>query len=178
MEISKKPYFVETIVSIENIKIRVCVDEGIYAFGEGCVALPHNHSLYEIRYYAQGSGELVIGERHMRIAPGELYVIHPNEYHYQNDLIIESGITQFSIRFTPVHPSDNAPSIQNRAYNGLCNALLYLHHISDSNLELLPYFEKTASEIKERRYGHAGCITALLTCIITEILRRSDINDK
>ena len=93
MALSKKPYFVETVVNVENIKLRVCVDENINAVGEECIALPHNHSLYEIRYYASGSGEIVIGERCVPIAPGELYLIHPNEYHYQDkvDLPIQSS---------------------------------------------------------------------------------------
>ena len=178
MALSKKPYFVETVVNVENIKLRVCVDENINAVGEECIALPHNHSLYEIRYYASGSGEIVIGERCVPIAPGELYLIHPNEYHYQDKVDLESGISQFSLRFIPVLPSDNSPAVQKRAYKRLCDVLASMHHIGDPSLELLPYFEKLAIEIRERRYGHVGCTTALLTFIMTEILRRSCLDDR
>ena len=178
MALSKKPYFIETVINIENIKIRICVDENLYASGEECIASTHNHSFYEIRYYASGSGEIVIGNEHMHIAPGELYLIHPNEYHYQNKLSIDEGISQFSIRFTPVIPTETSSGIQKRAYERLCEVLADLHHISDPDLYILPYFEKLVKEIKERRYGHVGCSTALLTFIMTEILRCSDIDDR
>jgi hypothetical protein len=51
MALSKKPYFIETVICIENTKIRICADENIYACGEDCIASTHNHSLYEIRYF-------------------------------------------------------------------------------------------------------------------------------
>lgn len=178
MSLSTKPYFIDTVVCIENIKMRVCTDENIYAIGKECIALPHNHSFYEIRYFASGSGELVIGDKLKTIAPGELYIIHPNEYHYQDNLSISDGISQFSIRFSPVAPRENASKIQKRAYVRLMEVLESLHHLSDCNLTLLPYFEKLALEIKERRYGHIGCITALLTFIMTEILRYSKLDDR
>lgn len=178
MSLSTKPYFIDTVVCIENIKMRVCADENIYAIGKECIALPHNHSFYEIRYFANGSGEFVIGDKPHNIAPGELYIIHPNEYHYQDNLSISDGISQFSIRFAPVMPRENASKIQKSAYAKLMEVLENLDHLSDCNLTLLPYYEKIAHEIKERRYGHVGCITALLTFIITEILRYSELDDK
>ncbi len=178
MALSKKPYFVETVIHIENIKIRICADENIYAVGEECISSTHNHSFYEIRYFASGSGEIVIGDKRMNISPGELYIIHPNEYHYQDKLSLEEGISQFSIRFTPVIPSDNASGIQKRAYARLCDVLSNMHRISDTRLSILPYFEKLVSEIREKRYGHVGCTTALLTFIMTEILRNSELDDR
>ena len=75
-------------------------------------------------------------------------------------------------------PRENASKIQKRAYVRLMEVLESLHHLSDCNLTLLPYFEKLALEIKERRYGHIGCITALLTFIMTEILRYSKLDDR
>ena len=178
MALSKKPYFVETVVHIENIKIRVCADENIFATGEECIASTHNHSLYEIRYFASGSGEIVIGEERMAIAPGNLYVIHPNEYHYQEDISILDGISQYSIRFAPIAPLESSSNLQKHAYTHLCEALSSLHYIRDESFEILPYFEKLVTEIKERRYGHVGCTTALLTFIMTEILRRSELDDR
>lgn len=178
MALSKKPYFVETVVHIENIKIRVCADENIYAVGEECKATTHNHSLYEIRYFASGSGEIVIGEQRMVIAPGKIYVIHPNEYHYQENISIRDGISQYSIRFAPISPLESSPTVQKRAYARLCEALSSLHYINDASFEILPYFEKLVTEIKERRYGHVGCTTALLTFIMTGILRHSELDDR
>lgn len=178
MALSKKPYFIETVICIENTKIRICADENIYACGEDCIASTHNHSLYEIRYFASGSGEIVIGDRKMNVAPGELYVIHPNEYHYQESLSISKGISQYSIRFTPISPTDKSSNTQKRAYSGLLEVLSDLHHISDTNLTLLPNFKRLVDEIKEKRYGHVGCTTALLTLIMTEILRRSELDDR
>lgn len=178
MALSSRPYFVETVVHIENIRIRVCADENLYAVGEECIATPHNHSLYEIRYFASGSGEIVIGDKRMNIAPGELYVIHPNEYHYQDKLSIREGISQFSLRFTPIAPSEASSKAQKHAYSRLCEVLTELHHISDTELSLLPYFEKLIKEISEKRYGHVGCTTAFLTFIMTEILRRSELDDR
>lgn len=171
-------YFIETVLHIENIRIRACINEQFFATGKACIASTHNHSFYEIRYYSSGNGEIVIGENHMRIFPGALYIIHPNEYHYQDKLSIDEGISQYSIRFTPVQPSDDAPQIQKRAYKKLCQTISEMHHISDTSLSLLPYFEGLSNEINERRYGHIGCTTALLTMILTGILRKSEINDK
>ena len=178
MPLSKIPYFVDTVVHIENIKIRVVADENAYAVEEECISTTHNHSFYEIRYFASGKGEMVIGDKYVSIAPGELYIIHPNEYHYQDKLSMRDGISQFSIRFTPVTPPENSSKAQTHAYTRLCESLSALHHISDSDLEILPYFEKLVREIKEKRYGHIGCTTALLTFIMTEILRRSDLDDR
>ena len=178
MPLSKTPYFVDTVVHIENIKIRVVADENIYAVEEECISTTHNHSFYEIRYFASGKGEMVIGDKCMNIAPGELYIIHPNEYHYQDKLGMQGGISQFSIRFTPVAPTENSSKTQTLAYTKLCESLSALHHISDPDLEILPYFEKLVREIKEKRYGYIGCTTALLTFIMTEILRRSDLDGR
>ena len=178
MALSKKPYFIETVIHVENIKIRICADENIYACGEDCIASTHNHSLYEIRYFASGGGEIVIDDQRMNIAPGEIYVIHPNEYHYQENLSISEGISQYSIRFTPISPVDKASNTQLRAYSKLLEALSGLHHISDASLTLLPHFENLVDEIKEKRYGHVGCTTALLTLIMTEILRSSELDDR
>lgn len=171
-------YFVETVVHIENIKIRICVDNNIFASGDQCIASTHNHSFYEIRYYASGSGEIVIGKKPMEIFPGALYIIHPNEYHYQDKLSICEGISQFSLRFTPIAPSENAPKIQKHAYDRFCQVLSSLHQIRDTELSILPYFEKLVSEISERRYGHINCTNALLTFIMTDILRRSELDDR
>ena len=178
MALSNIPYFVETVVHIENIKIRVCADENLYAKDEECIASPHNHSLYEIRYYASGSGEIVIGDQHMNIAPGELYIIPPNQYHYQDKSTIRDGVSQFSLRFAPITPSDRSSGIQKRAYTKLCDLLSGLPHITDADLTILAYFKKLYDEIKERRYGHVECTTALLTFIMTEILRRFELNDR
>ena len=178
MSLSKTPYFVETILHIENIKIRVCADENIYAVGDECISTTHNHSFFEIRYFASGKGEIVIGNKHMNIAPGELYIIHPNEYHYQDKLNIDDSISQFSVRFTPITPSAKASATQKRAYIKLCDILFSMHHMSDTELKLLPYFKQLVDEIKQRRYGHIGYTTALLTLIMTEILRYSELDDK
>lgn len=171
-------YFIETTLNIENIKIRACINENLFATGKGCIASTHNHSFYEIRYYSSGSGEIVIGENHMKIFPGALYIIHPNEYHYQDKLSIDEGISQYSIGFTPIMPNDDASKIQKSAYKKLCEAISSMHYISDTSLSILPYFEGLVSEIQDRKYGHVGCTNALLTIIMTKILREAAINDK
>lgn len=178
MSFHKDLYFVETTVHIENIKIRICVDDHIFAVGDQCVASTHNHSFYEIRYYATGSGEIVIDKKPMEIFPGALYIIHPNEYHYQDKLSICKETSQFSIRFTPIAPLENASKVQKRAYDRLCQVLSSLHQIRDTELSMLPYFEKLFKEIQERRYGHISCTNALLTFIMTDILRQSELDDK
>lgn len=178
MAISKKPYFVETVIQIDNSKFRICADEYIYAAGEECIASTHNHALYEIRYFASGSGEIVIDNQIMNISLGELYVIHPNEYHYQENSRLEENTSQYSFRFAPIPPLERASNSQKRAYEKLMEVLSNLHHISDNELAILPYFERLAKEIKEKRYGHIDCTTALLTFIMTEILRRSNLDDR
>ena len=177
MSFFKNLYFIETVIQIENIRIRVCVDENILAINEKCIATTHNHSFYELRYYSKGNGEIVIDKEKMKIFPGALYLIHPNEYHYQKDLSIDEGISQYSIRFAPIMPREDASKIQHKAYDSLCRVLSSMHHINDETLSMLPYFEKLVCEIKGRRYGHIGCTTALLALILTDILRRSELDD-
>ena len=178
MAMIRKPYFVETVVNIENIKFRVCADENIYAVGKECISSTHNHSFYEIRYFTRGSGEIVIGDKHIQIEAGDLYLIHPNEYHYQNECELGDNVSQYSIRFSPIQPAQDSAVSQKRAYANLIEVLSVHHHTSDNELSLKPYFDKLLGEIKQREYGHVNCIASLLTVIMTDILRLAKMYDK
>lgn len=178
MTISKKPYFVQTVLQIENTRIRISANENIYAVGDECISSTHNHSFFEMRYFASGSGEIVIGDDRMNIGRGDIYIIHPSEYHYQNEYSLSDDVSQYSISFSPIAPPADAPVTQRKAYDTLMEVLSALHHISDTELSLIPYFERLKNEISLRGYGHVNCVSSLLTVIMTDILRWADMRDK
>ena len=127
MTVSKKTYFVQTILQIENTRIRISANENIYAVGEECISSTHNHSFFEMRYFASGSGEIVIGNDRMNIGRGEIYIIHPSEYHYQNEYSLSDDVSQYSISFSPIEPPNDAPATQKKAYSALMEVILILN---------------------------------------------------
>ena len=161
----------ETVASLGGMKVRVTVNENLLAEGEECFVSPHDHLSYEMRYFAAGTAELVIDKRSYRAAEGELFLLHPGEYHYQPMESLRGSPRQYSLRFMPIAPSERAPKAHRQAYEETLERLSVITRLEGAGERLRPLLESLDGELKFRRFARGECIEALLCLIMAELLR-------
>ncbi len=132
----------------------------------------HWHYFCEMLYIKEGTGHILCNEKDYDICPGQLVFFHPqaihaiySENHLQYDVIkfdigllksAGSHITSFRQIFSGAKDTDVPIILDESAFDGL---------------SVRDIFRTCISEIEHRQYGYDICVQAVLTSLLTHILR-------
>ena len=171
------PFSLEIPLQIGNLRFVFFLSDHLYASGEKCEASPHNHSNYELCYTVSGFGEQTVENKLISTKAGDVLLIHPQEYHCQGAGGIGAGLARYSIRFLVKHPSEKATAQQKKSYAALTDALQSIRLITDSDMLLLPTFQKLEREIVQQQYGYYNHLQAMCIILFTDLIRLSGITE-
>ena len=115
----------------------------------------HSHAQYELHVVAQGAVGVSFGEgTQLRVQAGEAIVIHPNAYHLRKT--DDGALKSYEMRIECPKGTAASPGL----YTGLsCGAAL------------IGWFEGLEAELSEEAFGSGSRIQALITLILTAVLR-------
>ncbi|MBR7099316.1 MAG: AraC family transcriptional regulator [Clostridia bacterium] len=171
------PFSLEIPISIGNLRLVFFVSDHLFAFNKSCVASPHNHGNYELRYTVSGIGDQTIEDQLFRTEAGDVLLVLPKEYHCQTPGGVGKDLARYSIRFSVKEPSEKAPASQRKSYSALISALSSIRMLHDSEFQLLSTFERIADEISNRKYGYYNHLQAACIVLFTDFIRLSGIRD-
>lgn len=173
MSLFENPFSLEIPVRVGNLNTVFFINENLYVTNSECVSTPHNHHDFEIRYIASGACNQMIDNQILEATAHDLLLVHPLEYHCQNNTGSLSDSTQFNLRFTPELVAETAPSHQKNAYQSALRLLKSLRRLHDGDQRIYNLFKLLSEEIYRREAGFVPNIQSICSCILVEILRLS-----
>lgn len=177
MSISNLPFMLEIPITMGSLKYVFFVTDRIYVSGNQFVATPHNHSSYELRYTVSGKGNLVIEDKTYTSQAGDLILVHPMEYHHQEEDEFTPYLSRFYLSFSIKAPSKKAPAAHKKSYDALIKTLQSIRVIHDHNMQLLPYFQAITEAIAQKKYGYFNHLQAMCILLFTDFIRLAGVQN-
>ena len=174
MAIVENPLYIEKREEISGVRFLAVVDENIFAKGRECAVDPHKHSHYELCFFSKGEATVVLEDGEIRVSEGCVYLIHPDKYHSKPMDKISEDAEQYSLRFKiDLTSSGGRPLKRARELEAALGQTLI---INDAIGNIGRYTKQLADEMREKGNGYTSCAKALLTLILTEVVRLSAKN--
>ena len=177
MENMEMPFSLEIPINIGNLRLVFFVSDHLFAFNKSCVASPHNHGNYELRYTVSGVGDQTIEDQLYRTVAGDILLVRPKEYHCQTPGGVGKDLARYNIRFSVKEPSEKTSASQKKSYLALVESLNSIRQLHDEQNLLLPSFQRISEEISQRKYGYFNHLQAACIILFTDFIRLSKIDD-
>ncbi len=177
MSNSNLPFMLEIPITMGSLKYVFFVTERIYASGNQCLATPHNHSNYELRYTISGKGNLTIEDKVYTPQAGDLVLVHPMEYHHQGEDAFSQDLARYSLSFSVKSPSEKAPAAHKKSYEVLTKTLQSIRMVNDCDMQLLPYFQAITEAIAQKEYGYFNHLQAMCILLFTDFIRLAGVQN-
>lgn len=172
MAIIINPFSLEIPVQIGPLNVMFFINENLYVTNTECISSPHNHHDYELRYIESGNCKQIIENKVYHVSRHDLLLVHPFEYHCQDQFMIDQKSCQFNLRFYIKEPNNTSPkSHQKQLYNNIIRLLNETRYIHDKRAIFLPYLRQIFHEIHQKKDGYIYNLQALCLLVLTELVR-------
>jgi AraC-like DNA-binding protein len=145
--------------------------ENSFATYDMCASEPHNHGDYELRYVCSGKTRQILQNETVALTEGDMFLLHPMEYHYQTKKGFSHDISQFSIRFSMKEPNKDSDPMAYKSYVMLSDFLISFRSANDKERTLLPLIRMIAEELSKKESGFFGYLQAMCRIFLTNFLR-------
>lgn len=169
MPVYKDPVSLILPVQIGYLKVTFFINQNLCLVNEECDSPPHNHHHYEIFFFEQGSGNLMINYKGVPVREGDILIIHPHEYHFQNN---NREIKRYNLRFT-VEPQSNKPAAV-QAFKSFTEYLDGVQFFDSKHCKIPLYFSLLKDEIYDLKNGYVCTIRSICSLLMAELIRLSD----
>ena len=177
MPLFANPFSLEIPIRIGNLNIVFFVNENLYVSNTECISTPHNHHDFELRYTASGSCRQII-ENETYIADAQnLLLVHPFEYHCQDQSSVYHESSQFNLRFSINPPDTSGKGTPERLYQNTTQILMETRYVHDSSGAILFYLQQLSNEVYQKKEGYIFNIRSLCLLIFIELMRLSNTNN-
>ncbi len=175
---SNDPLLYEITVPFGNLTLLFYFNEKICT-DNSKPSMPHDHPDYEIHYMVQGVCRHFIGQNVYDACIGDVLILHPNQYHYQEQSTPRRGHGVFySLQVAIKPPLETASPATLKAYAALRAVLDECELLHDTKRILMPFFQLIHEEINNRRNGYYVNLQSACAFMMISLIRLSDYADK
>ena len=160
-------------LNIAGINAEIRLYDVIRKDGKDCVASPHNHSEFQIKYTARGRALHVIDGEQIRTSAGNLLVIPPRSIHYESVDKNCADLVQYSLFLHIKTPLETASDTVRATYERAVDFLTGVDVIKNATV-LLPLFESIAREMRDRKDGFFNYLQGACLSFFVELFRFAD----
>ncbi|NLY96619.1 MAG: AraC family transcriptional regulator [Clostridiaceae bacterium] len=158
-------------VQIDSVDFTVTITDRIFASEKDFFYLPHNHSVYEIQYIAEGTCQINTQKKGYTAQKGDIFINHPNEYHVfirPKDENVHFTIFSMYLAFEKEQSEIQDPPCSSRTLESLLNSRYHIHDSTGKVEELLLLIH---NELVQKRFGYKDAVRGLLTVLLTKIFQ-------
>ena len=170
MPLFVNPFTMEIPILIGRLHTVFFINNNLYVNNNECNSVPHSHHDFEIRYVSRGSCNQIINNQSFPVDAGNMVLIHPLEYHYQNS---NNDSSQYNFRFSVIAPSGSEEPARQRAYENCLSILMGMRRLRDDTGVIHEYLNQLAQEIWNKSFGFNENMRSLCILIFVELLRLS-----
>lgn len=175
---AKDPLLYEISIPYGNLTLLFYFNERIYT-DNSAPSKPHDHPDYEIHYMVHGMCRHFIDRHDHNAYTGDVVILHPNQYHYQEQCLLAQNISRFfSLRLAVKPPIETASSTTMKAYTALRNLLDSHEVLRDDKMTMMPFLRQIQDEINTRQNGYYLNLQAACTCMMTALIRLGSEEDQ
>ena len=171
MPLFDNPFSMEIPIRIGRLNTVFFINNNLCVNNSECTSTPHCHHDFEIRYVEHGTCNQIINKEVYPVDAGNLLLIHPLEYHYQNS---NNDSTQYNFRFSVTPPNSTGDRLRQRAYDACLAILTAERRLSDTSGLLQLYLGQLTQEIYRKKDGYNENVRSLCVLIFVEFLRMTE----
>ena len=140
--------------------------------------MTHDHPDFELHYIREGRMRLSREDQEQIVGAGDVVLIHPQTYHFQEPWDPSHPPKLYSVRLSIPTPPENAPANTKRSYTALSELLSSFTVLHDTERILLPYFHTLSEELVQKQRGYYLNLQNAAGSILINIIRIAGYHDK
>lgn len=158
-------------VQIGSVIFNVTMSNRLYATEKDFFFLPHNHSIYEIQYFSEGSCRIKNQKCDYTAKKGDICIAHPYEYHTfikPEDENMHLLVCSMYLAIEKEQTEDTDSSFTLQAAESLLNSN---YHIHDPTERVGKLFSLIQNELDEGKHRVQDAVRGLITTLLANIFQ-------
>lgn len=138
----------------------------------------HDHPDFELHYIKSGRLKLFMDGRERTVEEGDVILIHPKKYHFQEPCDPRKLPWMYSVRMAIKPPAENAPAHAKKSYATLTELFSSFSVLHDEKRRVLPYFEALNEELVNKQCGYYLNLRNAAGSILVHLIRLAGYDGK